>query len=1344
MRFLLIFFVLYCSAQNNSQFIELSINGIPFNKNINCIHEDNKGFLWLGTNNGLYRYDGHSLKQYKYNVFDENSIPNNNINSIIEDDFGNLWLGSESYLILYNINNNSFKGYYRDKTATVLGKTTDGKVWAFLQNVGLIKITSAYNIKDVVFNTTDNQQSIISYCQDAYNRHWFATDKGVIAITKDNKVIKTSFKKDVIAINSIEQNIFLATTNTGIYILEYNSENYSLKRVKDYDISHFPKTYSSYTINAVTINKTNGTIWLGTDHGLLVGTKKDNTYKFEFSNVLKSSKPQSNNLINSVLIDRYNNVWAASQHGVLKLIDKALVFDYKTLGDDVENRYANLIFPENDNNQLATFNGQDIYRFNTSNNKKEVFLRLDNKVTLIKENPKTKQLFIGSGRMLFQTKNYSQNKTFPLLDTLKTYKKSIQDIVLLDSTSLWVGLWGNGVDVINLESKATSDFEKKVISTLSKSNVFVMQKDSKGNIWIGTRGTGLFRIDTREKAINHFKPKKVNGITSNGILSIKEATDGHIWIGTRGGGLNRYSYSNDRFTTFSKSDGLHSTTIAGIEEDNNGNIWLSTQNGLSFLDVSTNTFINFDANDGVSQSQFAFNSHAKLNNRIFFGTVGGFYQVSPEKFKTSDQVTTTAITDFSIFGNEANDENLEVTNANLENALYTKKIINLPHYHNNIVINFSSLDLTNPTKNLYAYKLEGVNDYWIHTNASNRNANYNNLPPGHYTFNVKSTNSFGVWNETPTQMSFYIKPPFWKSNTAFIMYFLLAIILIALGFYLIRKWYHLKQNLVAETVSRQKDNEHHKMRMVFFTDISHELRTPLTLIKGAIEKVVSEKNHTITSLTAQRIYNNAIRMTKLINQIMDIRKHDVGKFKLKVAKNNIVNDVHKIKSAFNDLSKINEVIYTFDCKHDTIEAWYDAQILEKILFNLLSNAFKYTPRSGTVKVTLEELKLTQNDKYTKALSKGKYIKCTVSDTGIGISENDINLIFNRFYQTSKVPTNQVPGTGVGMELVHKLVKLHKGSINVKSKEFKLTEFVFYLPIRKKDYSKSEIVANNQKPNVITLNDIERYDFTKSAIEKESTQIDTTGKPKVLLVEDNQELLNMVAERLSKDFKIITAKNGKQGYDKVLKYKPKLVLSDISMPIEDGISMLKRIKANKQINHIPVFMLTAKGSEETKIECLRIGAYDFIEKPFSFEFVRWKIKNTLFTRRNLKERFSRIISAKPSEVDIESRDEKLIRKLVAIIENYIDDDLLSVEYLASEVGMSRASLYRKLQAITGETPVDFIKKIRLERAVQLLKQDTLYISEIAHMTGFNNQKYFSKCFKKEYGVSPTEYLKKEEV
>ncbi len=1341
-----------CMAQGNNTILQkLNIDGVPFNKKTNIVFEDHLGFLWLGTDSGLYRYDGHSLKENQYDVFDENSIPNNSINSIVEDDLGNLWIGSESYLIFYDRQSNRFKGFYKNNTSKVLGKSLDGTIWANLRNTGIVKIIPNEKAENIQFQTEfnykqdnriwANDKQVNHFAEDKFGRIWLATPNGIIVLGKENKLIQSGFLKNTATLIHTKNNRFIATTDEGVFVLGYAKANNKLEVLKTY--AHFPDASPVVQgFTALAQEEETATLWIGTPSSLIKGTLKNNKYSFENVNNSNSQNESSQSRINSLTLDRYNNLWIASNKGVYKYIGRTSIFEYTGIDENLTNFFPQSFLKENNREILLTINQKGLYRFNKKLNTNEPLLYTTENYTVVKKDYENKELLIGFGRALLKSNNYTiKNQTLGV-DTLQHFSKGIKDIIPLNQNEIWVGLWGGGIDIVHTGPNL-SKFKQKTISLLMGKNVSVMHLDKKQNLWIGTRGDGLFMVDLINEELKTFNPnlKDKDGLSSNAILCLLETEPGNLWIGTRGGGINFYNSETKTVQSYGKKQGLLSTTVSSIETDNSGNLWLSTQAGISRFDITEKKFVNFGMEDGLAESHFIFNSYLKdQDGTIYFGCPGGFYSVDTKNYKKSDLIPNTVITKFDILGNESTESPSENFSLPIQGIGSSEKL-ELPYNSNNIAIEFSSLDFTAPNKNEYTYKLEGINDFWHHTKASNRNANYNDLPPGKYTFKVKSSNSDGVWNTTPTELSFVIAPPYWRSNLAYFIYIVLLAVFIYIAFLLVQRWYTLKKNLVAETISREKDNEINRMKMVFFTDISHELRTPLSLILGTIEKVVKEKKFTLSPLTSQRIYNNTLRMHRLINQIMDIRKFDEGKLKLRISKNDIVRDIRTIKNAFNDFARIYEIKYHFNCNKEEIRGWYDVDIMEKILFNLLSNAFKHTLKKGEISVTLEVANMNDNDFIRLHRKKGEYIKCSVRDNGIGIPKKDLPHIFDRYYQATKTYSNQIPGTGIGMELVQKLVERHHGNIIVESEEGVFTEFTFFLPIHKNAFDKKERIDTG-KP--LTRNFIHNSEF--QVIEEVSSEFDAQtdsnhkDKPKVLLIEDNNDLRFMVKEELKDDFHVVEASNGQEGYETILKEKPQLIICDILMPIEDGVSMLKRVKDNNDINTLPIFMLTAKNSEETKIKCLSLGAEDYIEKPFSLEFVKWKVKNALITRQELKEKYSKIITTEPQEIEVDSQDEMFIKKLVQIIEDSMDDNLLSVEFLASEVGMSRANLYRKVQAIMNDTPVNLIKQIRLKRAAQLLKKNQMYISEVAYMTGFSNQKYFSKCFSKQYGKSPTEYAK----
>lgn len=1337
------------SQTNSINFHKLDIHGVLFNKKVNTLFIDSFGFLWIGSNSGLYKYDGHNITEYQYDVFDPYSLPNNTINSILEDDFNNLWIGSESYLICFDRKENKFKGFLKNRTSIVKNKSKNGEIWVKLENYGLLKVQSEKDINNIKLNAEFSSQLIsdiyklekqqISLVEDNFGRSWIGTEDGIYKLNTQGEITPTTFKETIVNMKLYGNNQIISITPNDIYILGYNKSDSNLEVLEHYS-NILKELDSNTTLSTVAINPKNNELWIGTSSGLIKGNRNNNQYDFSYYTNDSHNTNLLNNTITSTIYDSYGNLWIGSFKGINKYLGRTPLFEFyefyphNSLVNSINNLDANTIL-------IGLSNG--LFNFDKKDNS---YSKIDSNIetaNVIRKNFDKTELFIADDLNIYTTKNYKPNSSKLDLLKIKTYKNLITDIIPISKNEIWVALWDQGLDIINSEN-SLSKFKQQILEKLKNNHTSTILLTTKNKLWIGTRGEGLYIIDLIKESYKHYLPTLENGLTSNAILSLYEDKNGNIWIGTRGGGLNMYETKLNKFKNFKETKTNNPKIVSAIQEDINGNIWMSTRDGIAMLNLITERFMTFGVEDGINENQFVFNSSASNTQKriLYFGCADGFYSVYPDKLIPQNIVPKTVITSFSTLG--------KVYENNSDNALSPVNKINinsdepivLPYDQNNIYVNFSSLDLTAPNKNEYAYKLEGLNNYWIYTNASNRSANYNDLPPGKYTFKAKSSNSDGIWNEEPSEVSFSIAPPIWKSNWAIFGYIIVSILILYINSILIKRWYLLKKNLVKETISREKDNEHNRMRMIFFTDISHELRTPLSLILGTIEKVVKEKKFTLSPLTSQRIYNNTLRMNRLINQIMDIRKFDEGKFKLKISKNDIVRDINTIKNAFNDFANNYNISYNFISENKEIKGWYDVDLLEKILFNLLSNAFKYTKEEGEISVKLELIK-PKNTLINSHILNGKHIKCSVRDNGVGIPKKDLEFIFDRYYQATKSQRNQIPGTGIGMELVSKLIERHHGIITVESEENNFTEFTFYLPISKNKYPKNERSETGTplKRNFIKNSEFQIIEEVSSKLEEHQIQSQKSKKPKILIVEDNDDLRQMVKAELSSEFNIIEASNGKIGYETALKEKPELIISDILMPISDGISMLKQIKKNPELVNIPIFMLTAKNSTETKVECLSLGANDYIEKPFSLDFLQWKIKNTFKTRKELKEKYSKLITTAPVDIQIDSNDEKFIKKLIKIIEENMSNNILNVEFLAAEIGMSRANLYRKVQVILNDTPVNFIKTIKLKRAAQLLKKNKIYISEIAYMTGFNNQKYFSKCFNKEFGISPTEYIKK---
>jgi|GEM_PF-2341433 len=1326
-------------------FHQLNINGTPFTKSVNCLLQDDYGFLWIGTDEGLYQYNGNELEVYQNDAFDAQSISNNTVNRLTEAGRGNLWIGMESYLNHYDHTKRHFQYIYKNRVNSAF-RDSQGNNWIGGKKRGLSLITAHTGAElptpitdfnyDQLPKTFFLNKEILSIGEDRNGRIWLATRQGLFYVGQDRVIYPSSITEGILKIFPFED-----------YFLMVQSDNTLLRIARDIaepSQIQIVETYTALVGQTILINAlaedANQTLWMGTSKGLFLGKKSKDSWLKDFTKVelkeeVKGDLPSQK--IRAILRDKNDNIWLGTAKGLAKVNARSALFQTNTLQGQLSGE---------GNNKIKAIHFDDQHRLWLAVEEKGVyksqadlsnFQRLPLPGTGIQriKSSTNESLLLSSNTHLFKLEADGQIQTIYQHQT-NAQRNAIVDFLDMGEGEYWLGLWDEGLLIVSGPAKL-DNFRSEIRDRLTGFNISIFHRDEQGLIWVGTRGDGLVRIDMENQTFKHYLPSAETGLSSKAIICIFEDSRQNIWLGTRSGGINKYDASTDRFEVYTQSDGLPSNTISAIIEDNKQQIWVSTSDGLAKFTESENpAFISFGLEDGLINKKFNYNVGElnPQNGRIYFGSTDGFTCVNTDLFDYSDLTVLTAITEVKIHqkGNEV--RHLQLTPQSI-NAF------ELNYQENNISISFSALELTAPNKVQYAYQMEGVNDYWIYTDASNRTANYNNLPHGQYRFKVKSTNSDGQWNEQPTTFAFIIHPPFWKTTAAYFCYTILSLLLLGFSGFIVRRWYRLKQELVLESMSRTQEQQVNKMRMVFFTNISHELRTPLTLILGSIEKVMNNDNFRIGPDTSLRIHNNALRIRRMINQMLDLRKHDVGELRLQVQKGNLIEAIQQIKNAFNDYADKKEIEFRIKTGDDKIMGYYSREVLEKILFNLLSNAFKFTPVKGTIKIILEVVKaekLAPGLQLSPLQSTDEYFKCTVLDNGIGISEKDQQFIFDRFYQASDLPDNPLMGTGIGMELVKKLTALHHGAITLQSKLNKYTEVSVYLPLSKKYYKGDTLLpkplANKIKPLQA------RIPILPPVENKQLTTKMKYHQPTILVVEDNEELRLMIVDALSAIYNVKEASNGKEGYEMAMDKQPDLILSDIMMPVEDGISLLKKIKTNPDTAHLPFFMLTAKVAFEIKMESVSLGADDFIEKPFSMDYLRWKIKNALEVRDQWKEKYSRVITAAPSEVKTESPDERFIKDLICIIEKSIDNPLLNVEFLAAEVHMSRANLYRKLQSIAGESPVNFIKKIRLQRAVQLLEEGNLYISEIGYMTGFNNQKYFSKCFRKAYGIGPLDYAK----
>jgi len=1355
LNILALFVFIILSAYNlyaNTNTIEFQSlkQGLP-HQLVRSIFRDHKGFIWFGTQEGLARFDGYDFRIYNHIPNDSTSLCHSTVNFITEDSNKNIWVGTVDGLSLYNREKDNFIDYTKYiKNPHILGNISissiyddnNGNIWIGTIGNGIIKLNPKTLISSFYFK---NPQSINSLNSDyitsimPYKKGIFiGSYEGVILFdTISNKFTNIQKKSDdinslsnnnIISIYTKDGSEFWVGTQNGLNRITINENNVRVERIP-------LKDNSGHTSDKMIICLTgdgNNNIWAGTDNNGLYSYNYKTTvtdyYYYEEGN------PNSitSNTINSILFDYEGILWLGSSHrGVCYYNNtskrfehfKRNIYDKSTLSDNDVRAFV----PDREGKVWLATDGGGICKFDPTTRKylktidiEEINKLSNNAVTSITID-NDQNIWVGS--WMGGIDKFSKDERF-----LKNYKiEGVPDVgnnkvmsLLVDKKGrLWTGTSGSGVYLYDKSKDTFSQIKFKNEALDVKTPLFVVKvfSDSDNTIWVTTIYGLLKLTETSEGTFNvtrYYSSNKAGSISSNRISSIYEDHNKNIWVGTEDMGINLYSKKDDSFISFQMKDGLPSNSIKGIIEDKSGNLWISTYKSLSIFNYKDNDFTNFNENEGMTGIGFYNNSNFLSEaGELFFGSSDGFILFNPGKNKGKNIINPVYLTDLKIFNKSAEvgakDSPLR------KNIDETEKII-LNHKQTSFSIDFVSINFT-ATKDQYAYILEGLEDDWNYI-GTNRTASYTYIRPGNYTFKVKNSNSEGVWNSNIKTLDITILPPWWKTLWAYMAYALIVMFLMTL---ILR--------LLIIKAKQSRDLELDKMKMQFFTNISHELRTPLSLIIAPLENILTNnklsghiKNQLMT------INKNANNLYQLVNELMDFSKADEKKLSLMVQHGDIMKIVNDTTASFNETAELRHIKYKVESDYNNIDAWFDRNKVEKILMNLLSNAFKFTKDNGEiiVKIVKDENK---NEKYPEGS-----ININVKDNGIGISDENIKKLFNRFYQVQNNETINKSGTGIGLSMVKMLVEIHKGEISVKSKKDEWTCFTVILPLGKSLFSEDEI---NDSPTDVQNEYIKGDNELSDSFEI----IKENNKSSILIVEDNTELLAYLSETLSEKYKVFKSSNGAEGLEIAVNEVPDLILSDVVMPNMTGFELCRKIKKNMLTSHIPVILLTAMSTTDDKIEGTETGADAYLTKPFSQKLLEATIKNLIETRHTIFKRFSQEVYILPKEISNNNLDQEFLEKIITYINDNITKEDLSVENLSAYLLMSRGHVCRKVKALTGQSVTEFIRTIRLKKSIKLMEEGQLNISEIAYKVGFASPAYFTKCFREQFGKSPTFFLSK---
>lgn len=1313
--------------------------------------------MWFATDDGLNKFDGTNFISYRHHPGDSSSLRANEILALHEDAAGNLWIGSSGGgLSRYNREKDIFIHYpvggavpELPANAVVRGLCSDakGKLWV-AQFENLFEIDPATNtvtrhILEKDAGGREVKKFLTTIFKDSKNRIWTGTTTGIYMSAPESGLVRkitpgnlTEMAPEYNTVNAITEdhngNIWIGT-GAGLCI---------------YNPTHtFANTYnnntgqlSNITINCITPDA-DGKLWVGTSNGLYI-MNSANLSVVNYQPQLNNIHSLSSRSIRCIYIDKQHIYWLGTVRGGINKYDQNLnIFNLQLTNNfpgNTKTSFGITAFAENSDKTIIVGTSESgLYNFDRrtakmtalniqvpgTNNKLESVLAM--------YTGKDRKLYIG-------TYEYGLLIRDPANGHIQRIKKGNGENDLTENpvycikedskNNIWIGTNGGGANILKdnriiakytPQPRAGTANEKKLpLNGYIRS----IEEDTKGDIWIGSHGGGIAVLHTASNTWTTYNQSN-SGLASDKIQVLFNDSKGDIWAGTYGEGLCRFDRKNGRFLTFSEKDGLQNTTIYHIVEDNNGLLWITTNTGISSFDRVSGKFRNYTHHNSVLNNNFIHISGMKLSDGfLIFGGIQGFNYFDPTRLTTNRNAPVVMFTDLRI----SNKSVSPGTDAPISNHISVAREIHL-EYKQNFALGFVGLNYTIPRKNKYAYKLEGFDKDWIN-NGSSTSVSYTNLDPGEYTFHVKASNNDGVWSKEDTTIRIFVHPPFWRTTYAYIFYLLLITGLLFYSRYRgiarIRKQFMLAQ----ERQEARRIQEMDRMKIKFLTNLSHDFRTPISLIMGPVEQLLDGEKTESRLDKLLMIKRNARRLLNLVNQLLDLRKMEEDELKLQLSEGEIVSFIRDVTDSFRDFAERKLIEFRFSSDIPALHTQFDHNKMERIMFNLLSNAFKFTLEGGYVSVHLEKAEATDNDGRQWLLIK-------VKDSGIGIPADKIEYVFERFFQTSATTDILNQGSGIGLSITKEFVQMHGGSISVESTRNEGSTFTIQLPWNELPgpHSVKEPDAVTEQEKVTTT----VHDYQPIETNDEVND----GLPLILLVEDNEDFRFYLKDNLRNHYRVVEAADGKEGWQKALALHPQLVISDITMPRMDGIELAQKLKADKRTAHIPVILLTALTGQEQEIAGLQTGASDYITKPFSFELLTVKVNNLLQLNSTLKTTYTRQIKVLAPETPVESADEKLVSQIIQYVEDNLTNPQLSVENLSKELGMSRSTLYTKVLELTGQKPVEYIRSYRLEKAAALMEKTDMTIAEVAYQVGFTTPNYFARAFKAKYNMLPSDYIKK---
>ena len=1295
-------------SYNTTHYVSRGINAIS-NDNVNFVRKDQNNNIWIGSNKGITFIDNESITNNNH-IFQHLFI-SHSFTSYLET-ISEIWFGTkDAGIIKFHKDTQTFSFINSANTPTLksnninqLHITKDSVIFSAFDYNGLGVL---YPDSDQWMSIPLNGRQVNKIYEDRFDMLWISTENfGLSGFNiSSHEVSNHQFlNPDQVVIPDEERHVFFEDSKNNFWVGTHEGalSLYDRRNNKFLNFRNDPNNPNSISSNIVLDihEDQSGQIWVGTGqyHG---GIEKIILKNQALNNLLPTPQPEhiSDNIVRAVFEDSKERLWIGTKAGRLHIHKDGQLLHV----------FNNFSTP---NGVVSGFNTYCI----TIDKRGYLWLGSKGKGILISRKPLNDHHHLP---------NLSFDQYLPLSnDSTSLGHINVYSMAEDNNGNMWIGTHGNGISVGIRKTDGSLTFRRITSenSQLSSNLVRNILSDSKGRIWIAT-GYGLNLIksipDFNQKDIpvySFYSGPEAGTININDIIHLLEDKSGQIWLATFGGGVNKLEEdkaSSFYFRQYNQIDGLSNNVVYGLLEDHMGHLWLSTENGLSKFNTNNQTFEVFNTNNGLSFDSFSENAcFRRSNGELLFGGFKGIEIVKPEMIIHQEYDAKIELTDFQLFNKTvAIDEQSPLQ----QSISYTEKII-LKSNQSSFSFEFSSMDYLDPDKTQYAYKLDNFDDDWNIAYQIPR-AVYTNLSPGEYQFRVKASNRAGEWNSEEKAINIMILPPWYKTIWAFIGYSVILVLLFLIIFKTFSKLYRYRNELNIE----RRVND---MKLRFFTNISHEIRTPLTLIIGPIEDLINKPElNNKDKHKLEIIWRNGKRMLQLVNQILDFRKIQNNKMHLNIVQFNIVEFTRNIYKSFVPLAVHKNISYQFSTSQDDHIVWGDPTKLDMIIYNLLSNALKFTDVERMVKVEVYE-NIAANT-----------IEISVIDEGRGIPREDLPHLFERFTILSG---KELAGTGIGLSLSYELAKLHHGDIRVESNVGEGSKFTLILRKGNKHFKndlKSEFISEPSEVVPVAVPNIAEKTVEK---DNEATVADTI-KPLILIVEDNQEIAEYISQSLNPDFTTILAQDGKEALNLIAKQNPTLIISDIMMPVMDGIEMTLKIKDNFETSHIPIILLTSKSDIEDQIAGLQQGADAYITKPFNSEYLKAVACNLIEQRKNIIEKYRDKKIIDPASLNISSKDEEFLQKLVNYVEENHSEDF-TIEQLAEVLCVSRTVFYNKVKSLTGQSPVKFVRDLKLKIAAHLLTKG-YNISEAAIKIGFSDARYFSRQFRELFGYLPSKHLKK---